>query len=123
MQCLKRKFPKISVSSSIQLAINFLSKVTRTESYSKWKGLTQTPILSGILVICVVLTKSTSSSVLRTKSTFPGTDLSLLTILTACGIDSPGAVIGHKMKHALYFKFQFSLIIYESRTRNYNNYY
>lgn len=62
--------------------------------------------------MCVVLTKSTSSSVFRTKSTFPGGERNLLTTLTAYGTVTSGVVTGHSTKHALYFKFQFSRITY-----------
>lgn len=72
------------------------------------------PIFSGIFVICVVRTKSTSSSVFRTSSTFAGGERNRLTTLTAYGTTTFGAITGHNTKHALYFRFQFSRIAWKS---------
>lgn len=61
--------------------------------------------------------KSGSRSVLRSSNRLPGGDRILLTMLTAYGTSRPGAWSGHSTKHALYFKFQFSRIIYANIIR------
>uniref|UniRef100_A0A8D8HWP1 (northern house mosquito) hypothetical protein n=1 Tax=Culex pipiens TaxID=7175 RepID=A0A8D8HWP1_CULPI len=67
-------------------------------------------MLLGIL-LKVRLLKSGSLSVFLSSSTLPGGDLILLTTLTAYGMSGKGPRIGHRMKHALYLRFQFSRMI------------
>lgn len=63
------------------------------------------------------LKKSTSVSVFLNRRMFPGGALNLLTILTEYGISKYDILRGHKIKQALYFKFQFSRITWKQRKK------